>query len=295
LHSMIVDKVLFEDSDVLCLPGFRLAPVQSPAIDYGALSRLAFSQAASFAPAMSQLAATNSIPSPAQLAPPTSYALKVFNEQEQVKAYANKLKRAYELHRSSLAKPLTTSPVAACGQEPAWQSSLTAPPAAGPPREQKIRLQANGIPAGSDDSNSSKPRTDESDNGDSSKPRTDEDKAAGSILLGFLSSLRQSYLDAVRVKRKMEAEGEEMAPIATVDMRGGGFSDQTGAPTVTDPSSSEDSDKETPSHSDKKTDPSSSEDSDKEISVRLSRGPPRKRLKTVKIPKKLRRHPSHGK
>jgi hypothetical protein len=244
------------------LPGSRPSPVQSQAIDYGALSRLAFSQAASFAPAITQLAATNCVPSPAQLAPPTAYAVKVLNEQEQVNSYENNLKRAYELHTGSLAKPLTTFPVAACGQEPSCHPSLKIPPAAGPPGEQKISLQATGIPAGSD-------------NGNSSAPRTDEDEAAGSVLLGFLSSLRQSYLDAVRVKRKIEAGGGKMASSVTVDSRGGEFSNQAGAPTVTDASSLQ-------------PDPSSGEDSDKEISVRLSKGPPRKRLKTIKIQKKLR-------
>jgi hypothetical protein len=115
------------------------------------------------------------------------------------------------------------------------------------------------------------------------KPRTEEEKAAGTILIGFLSSLRDSYEDAVRARG--EATRQEESDEFTYDPRTGAASK---AATVTDWSSTqqpESSIDDSDWNSDKKTDPSSSEDSDKEEKEGRrnsgSQGPPRKRLKRI--------------
>ena len=128
------------------------------------------------------------------------------------------------------------------------------------------------------------------------KPRTEEDKQAGSILLGFLSSLRHSYEEALE-KEKGALANVGNIPLAMAQSMArassnGAESEDSAARLVTDSSgmsssqalvesSVEDSDW----NSDKKTDPSSSEDSDKEPQGRTStsKGPPRKRMKTQRI------------
>jgi hypothetical protein len=113
------------------------------------------------------------------------------------------------------------------------------------------------------------------------KQRTEEDKAAGSILLG----LRQSYESAVRVRNWNSYDNKPSVSMLTnqQDYCLG----QGEATVVTDSSSSqqmEGSVDDSDWNSDKKTDPSSSEDSDKDLSnMRYSKGPPRKRLKTKKL------------
>ena len=124
------------------------------------------------------------------------------------------------------------------------------------------------------------------------KPRTEEDKQAGSILLGFLSSLRHSYEEALEKERDAMASGSTSLSVTPTMMgasSNGAESEGSYARNVTDSSgmsssqnfvesSVEDSDW----NSDKKADPSSSEESDKEPQSRhlTSKGPPRKRLKT---------------
>jgi hypothetical protein len=107
-----------------------------------------------------------------------------------------------------------------------------------------------------------------------------EDKAAGSILLGFLSTLRQSYLQAVHEKQEDETCYPHLTLTNGVVV--------TRAPTVTDsqPSSGSegiDDDHWSSSGSSRKNrkDPSSSQESDKEeVRVREElKGPPRKRMK----------------
>jgi hypothetical protein len=115
------------------------------------------------------------------------------------------------------------------------------------------------------------------------KPRTAEDKAAGTILVSFLSSLRDSYEDALR------ARGETTRLEESDDTDG---TRSSKVPNVTDCSSlqqPESSIDDSDWNSDKKTDPSSSEDSDKDEKEgrRNSgthdshKGPPRKRLKRI--------------
>jgi hypothetical protein len=140
--------------------------------------------------------------------------------------------------------------------------------------------------------------------GAAKKPRTEEDNAAGTILLGFLSSLRQSYEDALVGKQKlsningpiMTSRKSVETSSSSADSIGSGgcdgpadfFKQKRHAVPVTDASSGtsqqvESSVDDSDWNSDKKTDPSSSEDSDKEVNRHYSKGPPRKRMKTKKL------------
>lgn len=114
--------------------------------------------------------------------------------------------------------------------------------------------------------------------GESSKTRTDEEKAAGNILLGFLSTLRDSYEEALRCKDD-SATSTSQAPRGQVHKSGDQsvrntshtsrirFEERPQPANVTDSSPSppqssyEDSEDW---NSDKKTDQESSEDSDKD-------------------------------
>jgi hypothetical protein len=136
------------------------------------------------------------------------------------------------------------------------------------------------------------------------KPRTEEDKAAGTILLGFLSSLRESYEDALVDKQKLTNEPSSMMTSrksaatnsSCTDSVGSGgcggpadfFKQNRPAVPVTDSSSGtsqqvESSIDDSDWNSDKKTGSSSSEDSDKEVNGHRSKGPPRKRMKSKKL------------
>lgn len=137
------------------------------------------------------------------------------------------------------------------------------------------------------------------------RQRSDEDKQAGNILLGFLSSLRQSYEEAVKEKdtegSKAGATVPSSASAATTTtavmtttgrmfpgpLRQGqperlpvisDFSSGVSSTTYQPESSSEDW------NSDKKTETSSSEDSDKETGQTSPKGPPRKRHKSKRAP-----------
>ena len=129
----------------------------------------------------------------------------------------------------------------------------------------------------------------ETSNG-ATRPYTLEENRAGGLLLGFLSSLRQSYEEAVKEKE----ESGESAPqqqnnygaqrpqallqeaLKNAQKRSVAVISDTSSGTGQPESSIEESDW----HSDKKTETSSSEDSDKEVNGSASKGPPRKRLKT---------------
>lgn len=128
--------------------------------------------------------------------------------------------------------------------------------------------------------------------------RSEEDKAAGTALLGFLNSLRQSYEAALNQKHgKSKVRGiSNMDRLRNNKSRSSdGTSDSSDdttprnrVHTVTDSASSqqvESSVEDSDWNSDKKTDPSSSEDSDKEMNDPCckSQGPPRKRIKTKKM------------
>jgi len=144
-----------------------------------------------------------------------------------------------------------------------------------------------------------------------SRPRTEQDKDGGSDLLGFLSTLRQSYEDALRNKSPVDntitgGGIQNMNRLTEVASNAGssGKSDSSsddantrGHPMVTDSASSqqlESSAEDSEEWTSKKTDPSSSSeggDSDKEVvidnrkqqraSKEQSKGPPRKRHKSI--------------
>jgi hypothetical protein len=142
--------------------------------------------------------------------------------------------------------------------------------------------------------------------GAAKKPRTEEEEAAGTILLGFLSSLRESYEDALVDKQKL-SNGLGSIPMMTsrklsetnsssTDSLGSGgcdgpadfFTQKRQAVPVTDSSSGtsqqvESSVDDSDCNSNLKADPSSSEDSDKEANRHRSKGPPRKRMKLRKL------------
>ena len=254
------------------------------------MSRLALnSQAAqsALAPVLSLLIAAQCLqhPSPPpQPAPPAAVTLKPpATEQDQIASYASQLRQAYELQTASQQNTGTSPTTVPAVQQASnlVQTSTTATVRTG-------ALSANiGQGAAAANTGNGPP-----------KPRTAEDKAAGSILLGFLSSLRQSYLEAVRDNYTDEPSAQgTMPPHVTATKR-----DEEYVPaTVTDSSQPPDSSVEDSDwNSDKKTDPSSSEDSDKEAPTnprkkrstmsdsdrsgvrRVSKGPPRKRLKAKK-------------
>ena len=145
-----------------------------------------------------------------------------------------------------------------------------------------------------------------------SKPRTDEDKAAGTILIGFLSSLRDSYEQALRTRTGEQRHEpsvivNECTTTTSNSDDARSSSDRNGA-NVTDWSSSqqpESSVEDSDWNSDKKTDPSSSEDSDKdekEAPVPTGhepppsahgKGPPRKRLKRIAMESSHHHHIHH--
>lgn len=118
--------------------------------------------------------------------------------------------------------------------------------------------------------------------------RTPKESADGNMLLGFLSSLRNSYEQALKTKAD---ESKKQEPLTRQSLNR--HKNQT-APVVSDSSgesmrNQESSMEDSDWNSDKKTDPSSSEDSDKEAKSEDSdkegtslpgKGPPRKRLKT---------------
>lgn len=140
------------------------------------------------------------------------------------------------------------------------------------------------------------PKPSGSHGGTKGRPRTDEDKQAGNILLGFLSSLRQSYEEALKEKEqggtsssrnqrstfppqhhmtslqeavhRMNPQRKHQRSIPQVSDISSGISSSTDQPESSLEESDWNSDKN-------KTETSSSEDSDKEV-----KGPPRKRLKT---------------
>lgn len=131
--------------------------------------------------------------------------------------------------------------------------------------------------------------------GQTRKRRSEEDKQAGAVLIGFLSSLRNSYEEALREKEKCVKNsqvGKDPSPgPQNVTRTGGEFqgsaeSETASAAQVTDNSAqqTESSVEDSDWSSNKKADPSSSEDSDKEQQKILrGKGPPRKRLRTHRL------------
>eukprot|EP00542_Grammatophora_oceanica_P022125 CAMPEP_0194033994 /NCGR_PEP_ID=MMETSP0009_2-20130614/6434_1 /TAXON_ID=210454 /ORGANISM="Grammatophora oceanica, Strain CCMP 410" /LENGTH=835 /DNA_ID=CAMNT_0038674729 /DNA_START=27 /DNA_END=2534 /DNA_ORIENTATION=+ len=114
--------------------------------------------------------------------------------------------------------------------------------------------------------------------------RTKEDEAAGTMLVGFLNSLRKGFMEAKDQKDKEEKlRAANTMPMVTYDMRQApapappafGFnSTASGTTSHAADSSLEDS------ASERAKDQSSSEESDRDQYEKTSSGPPRKRIKT---------------
>jgi hypothetical protein len=128
-----------------------------------------------------------------------------------------------------------------------------------------------------------KPRTGKHPESPTREGRTKEDEDAGTMLMGFLSSLREGYMEAISQKdneednrkhpnkRTAPSKGSSLSELASTDISSGSTSHPA-------ESSLEDS------GSDKgKEEVSSSDDSDKDTTKNLLRGPPRKRIKMHKI------------
>lgn len=193
--------------------------------------------------------------------------------------YAEQLRQNFEEHlrRTNLSSTVSTSTKPAVSEtgsqgDPSGTEKLSKV-------VDKVNSKGPGPPQPKLDSKKSK--TSKS----GSKKRTVEDQAAGTILIGFLSSLRDSYEEALSGRGDEQDETTSSNGAATESRSNG----RKHPANVTDSSSSqaqpESSLEDSDWNSDKKTDPSSSEDSDKDDKdggSRYSKGPPRKRLKKRK-------------
>lgn len=183
-------------------------------------------------------------------APAATQQQQHLNNQALAQHFTKDLKEAYDLHlknQSQAAATVTTNQHA---------GGLTA-------------LNGLNLPPSSQPVSNITAQLPQPNNGVVPTQRTDEDRAAGTALLGFLSSLRQSYEDALRGQQQQRGGlGAGAAPAPVEPGKSDSSDENRAAATVTDSnagsnppdSSVEDSDW----NSDKKTDPSSSEDSDKE-------------------------------
>lgn len=250
-----------------------------------AMTNWAFTQAAaSLAPAISQLAAAN-----LQQQQTQQLYQQTNCQDQQAKRNALQLKETYEKYLLTLGndcgKPVSQNiSTALTDRRPVpWTQTQT-------PQVVAVQKPAPVVPVASADVAPV-----------AQKPRTEEDQQAGTILLGFLSSLRQSYEDALVEKQKLSnckhplTEGKSEDTTSSYnDSEGSGdsasandFYKRKRPAAVTDASSGT-STQDSDSNSDKKTDPSSSEDSDKEANTNYSeyqyssKGPPRKRMKSKK-------------
>lgn len=194
------------------------------------------------------------------------------SSEEQAKIFASELKQAYDRHMQSLGLPVPSTDAETNvdslniqQSEPAQLVSRRPPEGINPKPPQAILL------------------------GQPDSPRTDEDKEGGTALLGFLSSLRKSYEDVLREKHTSRGSSETSY-----------YPNSNRPATVTDSNSSQQRDssvEDSDWNSDKKTDPSSSEDSDKEINDRSpknhrSKGPLRKRMKMKRVADEIRKGPT---
>jgi hypothetical protein len=143
------------------------------------------------------------------------------------------------------------------------------------------------IPVKNDNTFVSLPKAAPPSNTSTKRQRSEQDNQDGNVLLGFLSSLRQSYEEAVK-----EKEAGDIKATATRPLLPGATTPrppQQRLPTVSDFSSAISSTTTNQPdssledwNSDKKTETSSSEDSEKETGQASPRVPPRKRHKTTK-------------
>jgi hypothetical protein len=227
-------------------------------------------------------------------APPTPTAQgQQMSSEEQAKAFAIELKQAYDRHVKSLGFQTTESDGTSNSQNPTFQGDASTK-----------QVERAPCPSGSSTNTQAGSRLPEPRIQSVEKPRTDEDKEGGTALLGFLTSLRQSYEDVLREKQGLDSDSIQNM-FGFTSSRASGKSESSYDPitnrTVTDSSSQQrDSSVEDSEdwNSDKKTDPSSSEDSDKEVNERgnknkkHSKGPLRKRMKMTKVADEIRKGPT---
>eukprot|EP00977_Amphora_coffeiformis_P002733 scaffold521_cov167-Amphora_coffeaeformis.AAC.24 len=278
-----------------------------PNVD-AAMASWAFAQAAaSLAPAITQLAAANlhqqrQMQQPPK--PPPMDPMKELSNRLQESRETENLRQALQAAMAGRAPNVSSSPsMRVSPQINGSQSAQIAQLAAAAARPSQIpsaKQQQKEPPVADAKPATISPKPQRAAPSVTGKrSRTTEDQQAGDILLGFLSSLRQSYEEAVREKehgRKQSQTSQQQnnqntsqlqqhqstslqdavdnmnqrrPRVPQVSDTSSGVSSSTGQP--------ESSVEESDWHSDKKTETSSSEDSDKEVS---GKGPPRKRLKT---------------
>lgn len=274
----------------------------------------AFAQAAaSLAPAITQLAAANlqqqcqlqqQPPKPAPPVPPAD-PMKELSARLLESRDAESLRQALQAALAATSSSATTT-APSISQTPSNVASFLAPPAPVPIRPQmptgRLNNQRPGVhaPQGQHPVTPrqvpavvppTRPPAAAPTNETAKRPRSDEDRKDGDILLGFLSSLRQSYEEALKEKDNTETPASQQQhqkatprPPVTLQAAVGRGTQRPRFAQVSDTSSGggppESSLEESDWHSDKKTETSSSEDSDKEVNGSSSKGPPRKRLKT---------------
>lgn len=216
----------------------------------------------------------------------------------------NDLRATYEQHLKAQGISIPVRQDSSASQKSKDPAPLKAP----------VSLKSKSLENGSSGSESCKklpskpPPTEQIKNSsavaDDGKPRTEEDKADGNILMGFLSSLRCSYEDALKEKKRKEREEttsslrhsyeealkenqRKVSVQRNADNNDANESSFEPTPaTVTDSGNSDQRESSVEDYdwkSEKKSDQSSSEESDKEVNDEKSRGPPRKRLKSLKL------------
>ena len=118
-------------------------------------------------------------------------------------------------------------------------------------------------------------------NSPSQQGRSKEDEDAGSMLMGFLSSLREGFMEAIDRKDREEQDRKNrkraVTSVKTSSVELSKAEVSSGTTSHPADSSLEDS------GSDKGRESSSSEDSDKDTAIDRPLGPPRKRIKMKKI------------
>ena len=270
----------------------------------------AFAQAAaSLAPAITQLAAANlhqqrqmqQPPKPPPMDPMKDLAARLQESRE-----TENLRQALQAAMAGKAPNLSSSSAVRMSPQTGGSQSaqlaqlaaVAARPSQMPSTNQEQQRKEQPVVGTKPATNSAKPQQ-AAPSASGKRSRTTEDQQAGDILLGFLSSSRQSYEEAVREKdpgrKQSKASQQQNSQKTSQPHQHQSTSLQTAVdnmnqrrprvPQVSDTSSGvssstgqpESSVEESDWHSDKKTETSSSEDSDKEVS---GKGPPRKRLKT---------------
>ena len=273
------------------------------------MANLAIAQAAaSFAPAITQLAAANLQKQQQQQQQQQQLQFQSTNIPfiDPVKELSARLQESRDtdsLRQALQAAMAGVSPAPKASPSPAAFAHGLQQMASLPQAQKQLPVLQKQPPTGIAGANANAPpvRSSAIPSGPLKRQRNDEDKKAGTILLGFLSSLRQSYEEALK-----EKEGEQQPsqpPLTAGNIRMNAAPRKSRPPQVSDISSGvssstgqpESSVEESDWHSDKKTETSSSEDSDKETGESSNKGPPRKRLKTKRATDERRESPLAGK